>query len=160
MACKAGTIFHAESVHPPWNTRDNASERISHEGRVMNWKAANEQHDEARWRVFLMFVAMALLMIRTGSVSRGLLDILSTQSAAQDVSPPVNHQPSSTPPDADLRRAILVLLCLAEAAGRLFILRERAVWDLMNRPLARPEDYQPLDIASLCERSAQRLDTS
>jgi len=125
----------------------------------MNWQAANEQQDEALWRVFLMFVALALLVIRTGLVSRGVAAILVPTKAAQDAVPQDSDCPSSTPP-ADLYRATLVLLCLAEAAGHLFIFRQRAVWQLMNQPLPRPARHQPPKTASLCERPTQRLDTS
>jgi hypothetical protein len=53
-----------------------------------------------------------------------------------------------------------MLLRLAEAAGRLFILNTRTVWELMNQPLPHPAQEAPFTIASLCERPAQRLDTS
>jgi hypothetical protein len=53
-----------------------------------------------------------------------------------------------------------VLLCLAKAVGRLFVLNTREVWELMNQPLPRPMLEQPLSIASLCERPGQRLDSS
>lgn len=36
----------------------------------MDFRAAYEQQQEARWRVFLMFIVMALLIIRSGLVSR------------------------------------------------------------------------------------------
>jgi hypothetical protein len=52
-----------------------------------------------------------------------------------------------------------VLLCLAEAVGRLFVLNTREVWELMNQPLPRPA-LEQLSIASLCERPGQRLDSS
>jgi len=70
----------------------------------MNWKAANDQQDEALWRVFLMFIALALLVIRTGLVSRGVAAILLPTKAAQDAV--TEASPSSMPP-ADLYRATL-----------------------------------------------------
>jgi len=123
----------------------------------MDRRATNEQHDEARWRVFMMFVVMALLVIRTGLVSRGVVAVFPAESGPYDAPPTANHQPSS--PD-DLSRATLVLLCLAEAAGRLVLVKERAVWELMNRPLPRPAQERPLNAASQFERLGQSLDTS
>ncbi|MGE0284006.1 MAG: hypothetical protein AB7P20_25805, partial [Rhizobiaceae bacterium] len=82
----------------------------------MDWRAAHEQQDEARWRVFLMFVVMALLIIRTGLVARGVIAILPRENALQDAASATHAEPCSTSPD-DLNQAILVLLCLAEAAG-------------------------------------------
>ncbi|MGE0282147.1 MAG: hypothetical protein AB7P20_16260 [Rhizobiaceae bacterium] len=125
----------------------------------MDWRAANDQQDEARWRVFLMFVVMALMVIRTGLMSRGVIAVLSTESASPDAAWVVNHQSRSASP-ADLNQAILALLCLAEAAGRLVIVKERAVWELMNQPLPRPAQEQPLSVDTLCESPEQRLDTS
>ena len=124
----------------------------------MEFRAANEQQQEALWRVFLMFVAMALLIIRTGLVSRGLVTVL-TQSAPQDGASLLDHQPSPPSPE-ELYQATLVLLCLAKAVGRLFVLNTREVWELMNQPLPRPMLEQPLSISNLCERSSQRLDSS
>ena len=124
----------------------------------MEFRAANEQQQEALWRVFLMFIAMALLIIRTGLVSRGLVTVL-TQSAQQDAASPLDHQPSSPSPE-ELYQATLVLLCLAKAVGRLFVLNTREVWELMNQPLPRPMLERLSNIASLCERPGQRLDTS
>jgi hypothetical protein len=147
--------FHA----PPFNPRDNACDCVLYEGNAMDWRAADEQQQEASWRVFLMFVVMAVLIIRTGLVSRGMVAVLPADSAPQDAAPLVNHQPSSTPP-ADLHRATLVLLCLAEAAGQLFILKTRAVWELMNQPLPQPAQQRPLNAAIMCEPPAPRLDTS
>ena len=72
----------------------------------MEWKAANEQQQEALWRVFLMFVAMAVLIIRTGLVSRGALAAHPAGSAPQEAAPAANHQPSSTSP-AELYQATL-----------------------------------------------------
>ncbi len=121
----------------------------------MDWRAANEQQREALWRVFLMFIAMALLIIRTGLVCRGA----PAASARQDVALAVKDQPCSTPP-ADLYQATLVLLLLAEAAGRLFIMMTREVWELMNQPRSQPARERPLSAANMCERPGQRLDTS
>lgn len=123
----------------------------------MHWRAANEQQQEARWRVFLMFVVMALLVIRTGLVSRGIIAVPCTQNASQGGAPPIKGQPSASP--ANLPEATLILLCLAEAAGQLLIVKERAVWELMDQPLFQPAQGQLLSAASLCERP-QRLDTS
>ena len=125
----------------------------------MNCRAVNEQQDEALWRVFLMFVAMAVLVIRTGLVSRGVLAALPSESVRQEGASEVQDQPSSTSP-IDLHQATLVLLCLAEAVGQMLIVKERIVWELMNQPLPRPAQKRPLNAASLCERPAQRLDTS
>ncbi|MGE0283374.1 MAG: hypothetical protein AB7P20_22520 [Rhizobiaceae bacterium] len=125
----------------------------------MDWRAANEQQDEARWRVFLMFVIMALMVIRTGLVSRGVIAVLSTESPTQDAAPVVSYQPSLASP-ADVRQATFVLLCLAEAAGRLVVQKERAVWELMNQPLPPTVLEGPSSVDSLCERPNQRLDTS
>ena len=125
----------------------------------MEFRAANEQQKEALWRVFLTLIAMALLIIRTGLVSRGLVTVLSVQSAPQDDAPAVNHQPSSPSPE-ELYQATLVLLCLAKAVGRLFVLNTREVWELMNQPLLQPMLERLSNIASLCERPSQRLDSS
>ena len=125
----------------------------------MEFRAANEQQQETRWRVFLMFVVMALMVIRTGLVSRGVIAILPAEDAPNDATLAADHQPPSAHPD-HLNRAILILLCLAEAAGRLVIVKEHMVWELMNQPLPHPAQGRPLNVASLCERPAQRLDTS
>ena len=125
----------------------------------MNWKAANDKQQEALWRVFLMFVAMALLIIRTGLVSRGLFAALPLETKPQDAASPLDRQPSSRSPE-ELYRATLVLLCLAKAVGRLFVLNTREVWELMNRPLPKPAQDGPPNTASLCERPGQRLDSS
>jgi len=127
--------------------------------KAMDWRAAYEQQDEARWRVFLMFVIMALMVMRTGMVSRGVIAVLTTESAPPDAVWVVKHQSPSASP-ADLRQATLALLCLAEAAGRLLIVKERAVWDLINQPLPRPAQEHPINPDSLCECPVQRLDTS
>jgi hypothetical protein len=125
----------------------------------MGWKAASEQQQEALWRIFLMFVVMALIIIRTGLVSRGVVAVLSCQNARQDATSAASHEPSSTSP-VDVRQATLMLLRLAEAAGRLFILNARESWELMNQPPPVPRREKRSNIGSLCERPAQRLDTS
>lgn len=125
----------------------------------MDWKAVNEQQREALWLVFLMFVAMALLIIRTGLVSRGIAAPATLEELSPDDAPPVNHKSAAIPP-SDLYQATLVMLCLAEVAGRLLIMTTREVWELMNQPLSRPAQERPLDLACLCERLVQRLDTS
>ena len=125
----------------------------------MDWKAANEQQQEALWRIFLMFVVMALLIIRTGLVSRGLVAVLAAPSTPQAADPAADHPSSSTSP-ADLHQATLAALLLAEAAGQLYILNAREVWELMNQPLPRPVQELRSNVASPCERPAQRLDTS
>jgi len=125
----------------------------------MNWKAANEQQEDALWRVFLMFVAMAVLVIRTGLVARGVVAIVPREEEMQHAPPTIRAYPSSTSP-ADLHQATLVLLCLAEAAGRLVITMTRAVWELMNQPLPLPAQERPFNAAGLCEHLSPRLDTS
>ena len=120
----------------------------------MDWRTANEQQQEALWRVFLMFIAMALLIIRTGLVSRGVLAAL----PSQDLPQPVDDKSSASPDD--LYQATLVLLCLAEIAGRLVITMARAIWELMNNPPPRHAPQQSPNPTHLCERAAQRLDTS
>ncbi|MGE3366998.1 MAG: hypothetical protein AB7I34_26555 [Rhizobiaceae bacterium] len=152
-------LFFAIFIHTPFNLHDYASDCVQQGTRAMDWRAANEQQDEARWRIFLMFVVMAVLVIRTGLVSRGVLAVLPAERAPQDAMLAADHQPPSTSP-ADINRAILVLLCLAEAAGELFIRKERTVWELINQPLPLPTQDQTLTAASLCERPARRLDTS
>ena len=127
----------------------------------MNWKAANEKQQEALWRVFLMFVAMAVLVIRTGLVSRGVIAVFSDPDAEEDVILAVDDPPQQHPlsPD-DLREITLILLCLANAAGQMLIGKERTVWELMNRPLSQTPREHPVSPASQCERPGQRLDTS
>jgi len=125
----------------------------------LDWRAANEQQQEALWRVFLMFIAMALLIIRTGLVSRGALVAVSVQTAPQHAATAADDQRSSTSPD-ERYQATLELLYLAEAAGRLFILKACAIWELMNQPRPRPAPGRPANIANLCARPEHRLDTS
>jgi hypothetical protein len=134
----------------------------------MNWKVANEQQQEARWRIFLMFVVMAILIIRTGAVPRelrGLLTFFSPapalkhHSLSAEESKPFPHACPSPSPD-DLHQAIFVALLLAEAAGQLYILNTRAVWELMNQPVPPPAQEAAFNVAILCDRPAQRLDTS
>jgi hypothetical protein len=138
--------------------RDNASDFL-HEGQVMNFRAANEHQQEVRWRIFLMFVFMAIATIGTGLVSRGIIAALATPNVRRDATPAANHQPSSTQP-ADLYQATLVALLIAEVAGQLYILNARTAWELMNQPLPRPAEERPLSVASMNEYPIQRLDTS
>ena len=134
----------------------------------MDWKAAYEQQQEARWRVFLMFVVMAVMVIRSGLVSRelrGRLTFFPTTPALKPPSVPAEKSKlspgaSSSPSSADIQQATLVLLCLAEAAGQLVIANTRTVWELMNQPPPKPAQEQSLSAASLCERPGQRLDSS
>lgn len=134
----------------------------------MNWKAANEQQREMRWRIFLMFIVMAILIIRTGVVPRELRVLLTVFPSApalkrhglsaekSELSPRTCPSPS---PD-EFHQAILVALLLAEVAGQLYILNGREVWELMNQPLPGPTEDQPLNVTSQCERPGQRRDTS
>jgi hypothetical protein len=130
--------------HPhPSNPRDNARDCIQRGKRAMDWKAANEQQQEVRWRIFLMFVVMAILIIRTGVVPRQLRGLLTFFPPAPALNPhslsaencklPPRTRPS--PSTDELQQAILVALLLAEAAGQMFILNGREVWKLMNQPL-------------------------
>jgi len=125
----------------------------------MDFRATNERQQEALWRVFLMFVVMALLIIRTGLMSRGIVAVLPLEEEAWDSPPPSNKQASSTSPDG-LYQATLVLLCLAEAAGHLIALNVRAVWELLNQPTARVAQEGRLQPASLCEHEAPGIDSS
>ena len=129
----------------------------------MNWQAANDKQQEALWRVFLMFVAMAVLVIRTGLVSRGVIAVLSApdaDDAEQDLILTVDDPPHPSLSSDDLREIILVLLCLANAARQMLVGKERTVWELMNRPLPKPAREHPANSADLCGRPAERLDTS
>ena len=126
----------------------------------MNWKAANDKQQEALWRVFLMFVAMAVLVIRTGLVSRGVIAVLSVPDAEQDDMLVVEDPPQQPLSPDDLREIILILLCLANVAGQMLIGKERTVWELMNRPLPQPTQERPLSAADQCDCPSQRLDTS
>lgn len=126
----------------------------------MNWKAASDKQQEALWRIFLMFVAMAVLVIRTGLVSRGVIAVLSVPDAEQDDMLVVEDPPEQPRTPDDLREITLILLCLAEAAGQMLIGKERTVWELMNRPLPQTPREHPASPADQCERPGQRLDTS
>jgi hypothetical protein len=134
----------------------------------MDWKAANEQQQEVRWRIFLMFVVMAILIIRTGVVPKelpGLLTVFPSAPALKqhglsgEKSELSRHACPSLSPN-ELHQAILVALLLAEVAGQLYILNGREVWELMNQPLPGPTEDQPLNVTSQCERPGQRRDTS
>jgi hypothetical protein len=125
----------------------------------MDRRAANGQRQEALWCVFLMFVVMALIIVRTGVVCRSLNAVVPVEDKPQDDEPALAHGPPSPSPD-DLYRAVLVVLGLAEAAGRLLALEARTDWELINQPLPWPADEPPLTAASLCELQVLRLDTS
>jgi hypothetical protein len=127
------------------------------EGRTMNLRATNEQREEALWCVFLMFVVMALIIVRTGVVCRSLAATLSPEEEPQDGLPESERGPPS--PD-DLYRAVVAVLYLAEVAGRLLIAKTREVWELMNEPSCRPAPAPRLAVTDLCDRPWQRLDTS
>jgi len=124
----------------------------------MHRRAANEHHQEARWRDFLMFVVMVLLVIRAGLMSRGMVPAIPLKEGVRDGPVEANHRQSSLPPD--LRQATLALLCLAEAAGRLVIVNARDDWELMNLPLPRPAPERTLGAANQCDGPGKRLDTS
>jgi hypothetical protein len=125
----------------------------------MNLRAANGQREEALWCVFLMFVVMALIIVRTGVVCRSLSLILSPEEEPQDAAQPIDGPPSSASPD-DLYRAVVAVLYLAEVAGRLLIVKTREDWELMNEPPCRPAPERRLTVIDLCERPRQRLDSS
>ena len=123
----------------------------------MNLRAANEQREEALWCVFLMFVVMALVIVRTGVVCRSLSVALSPEEEPLDGV----HAPDAGPPSSDdLYRAVVAVLYLAEAAGRLLIAKTREDWELMNEPPCRPAPERRLTVIDLCERPRQRLDSS
>ena len=123
----------------------------------MDRRAANGQRQEALWCVFLMFVVMALIIVRTGVVCRSLSAVLSPEEEPQDGLPARDGGPPS--PD-DLYRAVLAVLYLAEAAGRLLIAETREDWELVKQPMARPAPARRLPVAGLCERQVPLLDTS
>jgi hypothetical protein len=135
------------------------------EGR-MDRKAANGQREEALWCVFLMFIVMALIIVRTGVVCRSLSAAVPLQKEPEDAPTgidgppsPIDGPPPSASPD-DLYRAVVAVLYLAEAAGRLLIVKTREDWELMNEPSALPSPAPRLALADLCDRPRQRLDTS
>jgi hypothetical protein len=123
----------------------------------MNLRAANGQREEALWCVFLMFVVMALIIVRTGVVCRSLAATLSPEGEPQDASSDIDGGPPSSD---DLYRAVVAVLFLAEVAGRLLIVKTREVWELMNEPLPGPAPAPQLAVADLCDRPWRRLDTS
>ena len=123
----------------------------------MDRRAANGQREEALWCVFLMFVVMALIIVRTGVVCRSLSVALSPEEEPLDGV----HAPDAGPPSSDdLYRAVVAVLYLAEAAGRLLIAKTCEDWELMNEPLPRPVHDPRLAVASLCDRRVPLLDTS
>jgi hypothetical protein len=122
----------------------------------MEFRAANEQQQEALWRVFLMFIAMALLIIRTGLVSRGWSPSFS-QSAPQDAASVLDHQPSSPSPE-ELYQATLVLLCLAKAVG-LFVLNTREVWGT-DEPAAVPASERAAEQPPICANAQANASTA
>ena len=125
----------------------------------MNVRAANRQREEALWCVFLMFVVMALIIVRTGVVCRGLAAALSPEEEPQDARSDIDGPLPSASPD-DLYRAVVAVLYLAEVAGRLLIVKTREDWELMNEPSCRPAPAPRLAVGDLCGRPRQRLDTS
>ena len=125
----------------------------------MNLRAANGQREEALWCVFLMFVVMALIIVRTGVVCRSLSAVVSPEEEPQDASSDIDGGPPSASPD-DLYRAVVAVLYLAEVAGRLLIVKTREVWELMNEPLPRPAHERQLSVAGLCDCRVPLLDTS
>ena len=126
-------------------------------GLAVNLRAVNEQREEALWGVFLMFVVMALIIVRTGVVCRSLSAVLSPEEEPQDGGPASDRRPPSSD---DLYRAVVAVLSLAEIAGRLLIVKTREVWELMNEPLGGPAPERLLNIAGLCDRRVPLLDTS
>jgi hypothetical protein len=124
----------------------------------MNLRAANEQRQEALWSVFLMFVVMALIIVRTGVVCRGLNAVAPLEDEPHDAAPGLDHRP---PPSSDhLYRAVLVVLSLAEAVGRLLALEARTDWELMNQPRCKPARQRRSPLLSRCARQVPLLDTS
>ena len=123
----------------------------------MDRKAANGQREEALWCVFLMFVVMALIIVRTGVVCRSLSAVVHPDDAPEDAEPALDGGPPS--PD-DLYRAVLAVLYLAEAAGRLLIAETRKDWELVKQPMARPAPARRLPVAGLCECQVPLLDSS
>jgi hypothetical protein len=128
-------------------------------GTAVKLRVANEQREEALWCVFLMFVVMALVIVRTGVICRSLSAVLSPEEEPQDAAPPIDGPPSPASAD-DLYQAVVAVLYLAEAAGRLLIVKTREVWELINEPSARPMREHRLTVAGLCEPRVPLLDTS
>lgn len=124
----------------------------------MDWKAANEQQDEARWRVFLMFVAMVVLVIRTGLVSRGVL--LPPESAP--ASRRTGGRPSTVPDvahRASPEDACAAVPCRSGGVSR-YIERARHLGADESADLWPFASELPRIAARLCERLVQRLDSS
>jgi hypothetical protein len=168
MSCEVGELFHAESVHTPSARATMLVTVFNKERGLMNWKAANEQQQEARWRIFLMFVVMAILIIRTGLAPRQLRELLTVFPPAPVLKPrslsgeesELFSRSRPSPSSDGQHQAIIVALLLAEVAGQVYILSAREVWELMNRPLSRPARAQSSNVANASEPRAQRLDTS
>ena len=124
----------------------------------MDRKAANEQRQEALWCVFLMFVVMALIVVRTGVVSRSLSGTVAPDEELEAAAAGLDHRRPRTPDE--LGRAVLAMLSLAEAAGRLYDSEVYADWEVMNRPPAHPARALRRNVAGLSTPPAPRLDTS
>jgi hypothetical protein len=77
----------------------------------MDWKAANEQQQEVRWRIFLMFVVMAILIIRTGVVPKELPGLLTVFPSA-----PALKQHGLSGENSELSRARLPFTVARRAA--------------------------------------------
>ena len=128
-------------------------------GTAVNLRAANGQREEALWCVFLMFVVMALIIVRTGVVCRSLSAVVSPVEEPQGAAPASDAGPPPASAD-DLYRAVAAVLYLAEVAGQFLIVQTREVWELMSEPPARPVPAPRLAVTDLCDRPWQRLDTS
>ena len=168
-----------KSIHPPSTLRDNGGEGVVQDGKDegrMDRRAENERRQEALWRVFLMFLVLALVLVRAGVLAR------SNDAAAVA---PCRERPKGAPPaagahwsepaaaktqstPAEFYRAVLVVLALAETAGRLFVEAACPDWELMKRPAAGPRpgtgrgsarDPRPIR-AGGCKNPPERLDTS
>jgi hypothetical protein len=122
----------------------------------MEFRAANEQQQEALWRVFLMFVAMALLIIRTGLVSRGLAAALPLKQAKTPRRRSTINHPRRRPKSFTRPR----LCCCAWPSRRAAVRSEHARGLGTDEPAAAPAYAEQLSSASLCERPGQRLDSS
>jgi hypothetical protein len=132
----------------------------------MDLRAEYEKQQEARWRVFLMFIVMALLIIRAGLLSRKRREqpIFFPPAPAlkrQDLSADERTlSPGACPSPDELYCATLVVLVIAELAGDLYRLNAREIWDLMNQPPFQPVPERTSNVAGLFGGPSQRLDTS